>query len=68
MDEEVQDTKIPKYGVLGSVVHLGKSIHVGHFVAYAKQGKDWIYFNDRKVAKTEDPKIGCSYIFVLEKK
>ena len=50
------------------MVHLGRSVHVGHYIAYAKQTEGWIYFNDNKVAMSETPQIGKSYICILKRK
>ena len=57
-----------KYELIGAVVHLGKSIHVGHYVSYAKKDGQWIYFNDSKVAVTEEPDLGGAYIYILKRK
>ena len=35
---------------LGAVVHLGRTVHAGHYISYVKRNNKWIYFNDRKVA------------------
>ena len=74
IEEEVEviDDGGRNYRVLGGVVHLGKSIHVGHYVAFARRvinnKEEWCYFNDEKVYISELPKIGQSYVFILEKK
>ena len=57
----------PKYVVHGAIVHLGKSVHCGHYVYYTRHGNDWILFNDRKVAKTDEPLIGKAYILILRR-
>lgn len=56
------------FEAIGAVVHLGRSVHVGHYIAYVKHDDGWIYFNDNKVAKSEDPAIGKSYICFLKRK
>jgi ubiquitin carboxyl-terminal hydrolase 5/13 len=48
------------------VVHLGKSVHCGHYVSYVKKGNNWIYFNDEKVAMTDKPLLGKGYILVYK--
>ena len=65
--ENLENLK-PKYVVHGAIVHLGKSVHCGHYVYYGRQGNDWILFNDRKVARTAEPLIGKAYILILNKK
>lgn len=65
--EEVNQDKT-QYEIVGCVVHLGNSIHVGHYVAYGRQDNEWIYFNDSKVAITETPSLGNGYIYILRKK
>lgn len=69
-DQKIHDTGSRKYKPIGSVVHLGKSTHVGHYVAFTKKpigGKSqWVYYNDDKVYLAEKPKIGKSYLLFLE--
>ena len=64
--ENLENLK-PKYVVHGAIVHLGKSVHCGHYVYYGRQGNDWILFNDRKVARTAEPLIGKAYILILRR-
>lgn len=59
------------YEIFGSVVHLGKSTNVGHYVAYVR-GKlndknTWLYFNDESVYQCETPELGKSYLLFLRK-
>lgn len=56
------------FEAIGSVIHLGRSVHVGHYVAYTKQADGWIYFNDNKVAKSDNPAVGKSYICFFKRK
>lgn len=60
----------PKYILHGALVHLGKSVHCGHYVSYLRHKEnqnEWILFNDRKVAKTDEPLIGKAYAFLLRR-
>ena len=66
--EDQEQSQNTCYEVIGSVIHLGKSIHVGHYVAYARKDGGWVYCNDSKIAKSLDPKLGKSYIFFLRRK
>ena len=54
--------------LLGSVVHLGKSVHCGHYVSYVRKNNKWVYYNDNKVAETNDPLIGRGYILIYKQK
>lgn len=67
----VNDDGIRQYELVGGVVHLGKSVHVGHYVTFAVRTiegvKQWVYFNDEKVWKAFDPKVGSSYILLFRK-
>lgn len=69
-EKVITDSGSRKYRAIGSVVHLGKSTHVGHYVAFTRKpiaGKSqWVYYNDDKVYITENPKVGKSYLLFLE--
>ena len=74
LEEEVQNEEVEivdngkrEYRVSGGVVHLGKSVHVGHYVGFARRDGKWVYFNDNKVYESEVPKVGQSYVLFLEK-
>jgi ubiquitin carboxyl-terminal hydrolase 5/13 len=50
---------------IGAIIHLGKSIHAGHYVSYLRKAeKEYVLFNDAKVAKTETPVLGKAYILI----
>lgn len=66
--EPLGEGKGCNYEIIGAVVHLGGSINVGHYIAYAKQGDQWIYFNDSKVAVSQDPDLGNAYVYILRRK
>ena len=53
--------------IIAAIVHLGVSVHCGHYVSYIKKNGKWILFNDSKVAETDDPVFGKGYIYVFER-
>ena len=63
-----QDEKPGFYDLYGFITHLGTSVHSGHYVCHIKRENQWIYFNDIKVAATNDPPIGKGYMYFLTKK
>ena len=34
------------YRLKAVIIHLGKSVHSGHYVAYVRHNEDWVLFND----------------------
>jgi len=42
-------------------------VHAGHYVCHIKQENQWIYYNDAKVAITEDPPTPKGYMYFLRK-
>ena len=66
------DDKAKNYGLKAGVVHLGRQVNVGHYVAYGQRKLDepeeeWVYFNDDSVCKVLETKIGCSYMLFFER-
>lgn len=55
------------YNLNSFITHLGSSTHVGHYVCHIKKDGQWYYFNDAKVARTNDPPIGKGYMYFLRK-
>ena len=62
------------YRLSSFVTHLGASVHAGHYVAHVYKQidegnpeKKWVYFNDAKVAHTDDPPIGKGYMYFFSK-
>lgn len=60
-----------KYSLKAGVVHLGKLVNSGHYVAYGhrdlKEKKEWVYFNDDSVSGVTETKLGSSYLVFLER-
>ena len=63
-DEEPQKGH---YNLHGTITHLGASVHAGHYVCHVKKEGKWIYFNDAKVAETDEPPIGKGYMYFYTK-
>lgn len=55
------------YRLQSTITHLGSSLHAGHYVCHIKKDGKWIYFNDDKVAETDDPPIGKGYMYFFRK-
>ena len=55
-----------KYQLKAVIIHLGKSVHSGHYVAYVRRGGDWVLFNDEKVTLSPNPVLGKGYIYIYE--
>lgn len=56
------------YRLKAVVIHLGRSVHSGHYVAYVKTEEGWTLFNDDKVTKSGNPVLGKGYIYLYEAK
>ena len=54
-----------KYQLEKFITHLGASVHAGHYVCHIRKGKDWIYFNDAKVAQCPTPPFGKGFIYLF---
>lgn len=64
---QFKDDKPGFYQLHGFITHLGASVHAGHYVCHLKRQGKWIYFNDAKVAQTDQPPIGKGYMYFLKK-
>ena len=63
------------YGLHAFVTHLGSSIGCGHYVCHIlklanqeDKEKKWVYYDDAKVAVTDDAPFGKGYIYFFTKK
>ena len=67
--ESVFKTKTPEnsqYLLQSFITHMGSSVNVGHYVNHVREPTDktkWIYYNDNKVAHTNQPPIGKGYMY-----
>ena len=64
-----------QYKLQSFITHLGGSTACGHYVCHInKQIVDgegdnkWVYFNDAKVAETNEPPVGKGYMYFFNKK
>ena len=62
------------YNLHGFITHLGSGVHAGHYVCHINkeestenQEKKWVYFNDAKVAITNDAPFGKGYMYFFKK-
>ena len=62
-----KDDKPGFYNLQGFITHLGTSTHCGHYVAHLKKDDQWVYFNDAKVAITNEPPVGKGYMYFFRK-
>ncbi|KAL4447002.1 hypothetical protein ABPG74_014974 [Tetrahymena malaccensis] len=68
MEEEDAPITETNFELQAAIVHIGKSVHSGHYVAYVKRNNEWVYYNDAKVAEAEDPALGKGYIYLFKLK
>lgn len=54
------------YRLKAVIIHLGKAVHSGHYVAYVRDGEGWVLFNDGQVTRSKEPVLGKGYIYVYE--
>ena len=52
-----------KYSLVAFVSHVGKNTTCGHYVAHIKKGGKWYFYNDEKVAESENPPFGFGYMY-----
>jgi ubiquitin carboxyl-terminal hydrolase 5/13 len=64
--DEIIDGK-GEYELFGVVSHMGANTGCGHYVAHVKKGKQWILFNDQKVAVSENPPLGLGYLYFFRR-
>lgn len=54
------------YRLKAVIIHLGKSVHSGHYVAYVRSGEGWVLFNDERVTRSLHPVLGKGYVYLYE--
>lgn len=68
VESSFKDTKAGHYDLNSFITHLGPSVHCGHYVCNVRKEGKWVYYNDAKVALTQDPPIGKGYIYIFRKR
>ena len=66
-ENQQQDNRPGFYKLNSFITHLGTSVHCGHYVCHIRKDGKWIYYNDAKVAETNDPPIGKGYMYFFRK-
>jgi len=56
-----------KYKLLGFASHMGTSTACGHYVCHIYKDGKWVFFNDRKVALSEDPPLDLGYLYFYQR-
>jgi len=64
---DVEDPPNVQYELYSCIVHLGSSYGCGHYVCYIKKDKEWVLFNDAKVAKSSEPALGKGSVYLFRK-
>lgn len=76
LNAQYKCAKPGNYQLQSFITHLGSSVHAGHYVCHIRKPvdesqagaqKQWVYFNDAKVAVTEEPPIGKGYMYFFNK-
>jgi len=66
--EKVYSDGEGKYELVSIVSHLGTATSHGHYVAHIKKDGEWIFFNDGKVAKSQEPPFEHGYLYIFKRK
>lgn len=56
------------YDLYSFITHLGKNTSHGHYVCHMKKGGEWIYYNDVRVNKIDEPPVHKGYIYLFKNK
>merc|ERR1712113_271271 len=57
-----------KYDLMCIISHLGTATSHGHYVAHIKKNGNWYFFNDAKVAVSQDPPFNHGYLYIFKRK
>ena len=59
-----------KYELQGFITHVGKNVNSGHYICHIKKEidgkKEWVIFNDRKVAISKKPPLDMGFIYLFK--
>jgi ubiquitin carboxyl-terminal hydrolase 5/13 len=73
-EEEFVSDGEGKYELLGFISHIGTNTNCGHYVCHIKKyneetkQREWVLFNDRKVALSQEPPFDMGYIYLYRRK
>ena len=56
-----------KYELVGIISHLGRNTDCGHYVCHIKKNGKWAFFNDDKVAISENPPKDCGFMYLFKR-
>jgi len=56
-----------KYQLIGFIVHIGSSVHCGHYVAFVRREDKWVQFNDRRVSESLTPPKERAYMYFFRR-
>lgn len=56
-----------KYELIGIISHLGRNTDCGHYVCHIKKDGKWVFFNDDKVAASENPPKDCGFMYLFRR-
>jgi len=62
-----KDDRAPNYQLMAFIVHIGNSVHSGHYVCFIRKEDKWIQFNDRKVTETSVDNSPVAYMYFYQK-
>merc|ERR1712228_87191 len=57
-----------QYDLMAIISHLGTATTHGHYVAHIKKNNKWYFFNDNKVAISQDPPFDHGYLYIFKRK
>lgn len=54
-----------KYNIFALIVHTGRSIKAGHYIAFVKRFNKWFFCDDESVRETNENKILVDNSYLL---
>jgi len=72
LDDPIESEKLPLpqqsgkgiYQLHSIVSHIGSSTQSGHYVAHIFKDGHWVFFNDEKVATSDQPPFEMAYLYI----
>lgn len=80
LHKNVASSEKSVYALVGIVSHIGNSTSSGHYVAHkridkhgnppvqADQDVEWVFYNDEKVALSQDPPVDAGYVYLYRRR